>query len=228
MEKGYLLERAILKRKGTNNIAAIARDLGINRQVLHAWFARTEKRQANVKSGKISFRGDTIGLLGILYYTTPQYFGLKGAFWTIQTLHWVCVNILKKNASVYYLKKTFYDYGFLNPAQIKKVFHESYRETDGRSVIEYAQKHNYRCYYYTAINIQQHLFLCIYSARGDVRIISCPPTTSHCAFYWSWTEDIIAHLIQKSKNKVLIIHPIKEYKPKQDFKGKCLLIERKA
>ncbi len=227
-EKENIRKDAISLYKKTKSMTATARELKINRQVLYTWFAQPKERQ---EYRCRPFHEQAEKLMNVLYYNSPKDFGLKESYWTLRMIHWVYVNKLKANDSLYYIKKILHRYGFLKPAQIKKPFNECYPESDGYSAVEYTRNKNYRCFFITVIQVHFHLFLCEYSPRGDFRMISCP-FHSRVGFYKKWihrkrVDTLISNLIRKSKNKILVIHAIKGYKPKQDFKEKCLLIERK-
>jgi len=127
-----------------------------------------------------------------------------------------------------------YSFGFPYPMQIKEVFSSVYPETDGYQAEEYAHANRYRCFYIMVMEPRWSglRFVMAYSVRGDFRMTACPPITRHSRLDCNWkcrdrVDALITHLIRKSKSKILVIHSINGYKPKQDFKGKCLLIERK-
>src|SRR3989304_9830039 len=89
--KKGIRENAIKKYKLSKNISTVARELSINRQVLHKWFRSddgidSQNKKLGRRELKLLYESQIEHIIDILSSKTPKDEGIEDLFWSVKSI----------------------------------------------------------------------------------------------------------------------------------------------
>ena len=184
-----------------NNVSAVARNLGITRQLIYRWLRQRERGEEDKEIGRTRFRlypPDLRKLTEILVRNSPSQEGIDSPLWNVSSLHKLVEAKVPVEVNPYLVRRILLKLGFPSRQKVKTIFQRSYQETENLSALDYSRKYNMRCFYLTLIN---DMFVTAISSRGDIRFISKDYKTKESIANW-----VVELLYSRSKKKLLIVH----------------------
>ncbi|MHB9070246.1 MAG: COG3415 family protein [Sedimentisphaerales bacterium] len=170
--KEGIRENAIKKYEQSKNISKVARELSINRQVLHEWIFR-DKIYRNRKPGRRELNllpeSQIEQIIGILSGKLPSYKNIKDLFWSVESVRELINKKYNSSPSAYLVRKQLKKWGFgKNISKLVILVDKCKSVTLG----ELSKRYNRPCYYFQKVFVksrdEDYRFYCLTSLRGDI------------------------------------------------------------
>lgn len=211
-QRDTIRDRACEQYSWTKNVSQVARELGLNRQLIHQWIKLREKKGSVKEAARgpkriVLPKAFQRKLITILAGRTPQDYDGHELFWSITSVYNV---VCKEFDSIYHsphiVRNVLHGFSFLKNKSIKQVVNRTYPQTSDLPAHEYAKLTGRRCFYLTRTQyyyLQHYNFYTFYSPRGDYHFLS-----SSCPQHSISGKQIVEFMREKYKKKLLILQDI--------------------
>jgi len=212
--KEELIKKALYKYDHCQNISQVARELSINRQLVHSWINKAQLgkkadqiNQIGRQELKLLYQAQINKIHDILSNKLPAEEGIEGYFWSVSSVQ----KLIKKiyiYRSTHIVRKYFKDKGFSKGAS------DAFKmqvECRGELVAlrDYSKKQNLLCYFFQENEIfrpsKTWSYYCLTSTRGDMRFVG-KNCWDRLHRYWG-ISTYIAKIQELAKKKIVVIIP---------------------
>lgn len=211
MRSRDVLKQNVMKsvRSGIR-IAQVAREYGINRQLIYAWRHRVVRilGQTPPNPGRPNLKIDESqkeNILRILSKKKPQEVGIPCTFWTYQSVTQLVTQLVPnlKHINAYQIRKWLKSWGLDRTKEAKAALNRSYNQTNQMPAITFARQNSFRCFYLEHIRlgeiIHPYSFMVAVAPRGDIRFL---PRRNYID-----TALFLRQLYTICNNKLLLLYP---------------------
>lgn len=178
-EKEALRESAVEEVLKCHNISKVARDLDINRQVLHSWVNKynSDNTSNKVKKEKVRraiCKAHLKQVFEIVANNVPYEIEINSIFWSVSSVRKLIFKITGINSSAYLVRRWLLEWGFFKNRN-NDLFEEHSDASNGLPVRVFAEQCNMPCYIYWKTSFWSKgsflSFQCVSSKRGDIRFV---------------------------------------------------------